>query len=121
MAVTKNNEKISVSFDFSYKAVVAIIFGVLSAFGVATGVVNTGIGEDSTIESTPIVTEIQALRREVRELRILRYNVEDNTSRIDSLLMNQQDGFGAIWEQNKLMMRDIGNLNNLIQKGGAKD
>ena len=123
MSNTKDTNTVSVTGKFDVKTLLAI-FGVLIGIGGAGWGTVEGImkptTEAVTTVSEELVSEVRLLRMAVDGLIYVKYEVEKNSAVIDSvaerqtvLSENQIKGFGALWEQNKLVLRRL----NEIEKG----
>lgn len=113
-----------ITITLDIKTIISIISVVLGlgavGYGGLGGVLSKNVPTSETVENatTSIVGELRQIRREMNSLQTLRYQVEDHARAIDSLMSasanmstQQQKGFSALWEQNKIILERISNSN----------
>ncbi len=125
MATTDTNT-VQVTGKFDLKTIlmfVSIIFG-LTGIGVGgfslTGNVPT---KEVVVSSTDsLLTELRLLRLDVRTLKTLAFDVEENqdqiqavTDSVQALRDNQEKGYNVLWEQNKLVLERLSDIDTTIE------
>ncbi len=128
MSTNKSQSNGTLTINFNLKTLWTLILfiagfggGVFSLGTLGSNIVPT---QKSVAESTEkIVIELQSINRELASLRSMRYDVEDNTTEIDSLAVsvkmnrtNQIQGFGVLWEQNELVLERLSDMNDRLEQ-----
>lgn len=122
--MSESDVKGGITITLDIKTIISIISVVLGlgavGYGGLGGVLSKNVPTSETVENatTSIVGELRQIRREMNSLQTLRYQVEDHARAIDSLMSasanmstQQQKGFSALWEQNKIILERISNSN----------
>lgn len=109
-----------VTITFDAKTIITVISIVLglgaAGYGGLGSILTRDVPTNTSVQdaTSSIVGELRQLRREMNSLQALRYQVEDHARAIDSLkqateqtAVLQQKGFGALWEQNKIILEEL--------------
>ena len=128
MAEEKEGGTLTLNFNLKTLAIILLfITGIgggafsLGSFGLRSQDIPTN--ETVNAATSQLVEELRLVRRDMRDLKMIRLDVEAQQNQIDTLLIkqleltkNQEKGFKVIWEQNKMVLERLG----LMDENGTK-
>lgn len=114
------SKTLEIKGNFSLSQIVGAFITLLTAFGlVGTGVVAINgtpneVRQEIVSSNDSLLIEMRLLRNEVRQLQIGYLEIQQNKQQIDTLAARQDDikanqikGFGALDEQNDLILNSL--------------
>ncbi len=117
----KTDQSGSVSIKLDSKTIMTILAFLFGIGGLSVGgyTITKDVPTQTTVdESTEkLINELKLLRGDVRELRGLRLDVQNNQDAIKNLQLYQmradstvRTGFGVLWEQQNMLLKEIGDI-----------